>query len=879
MEQIESAGVAPAASHDVEWLRTRIRLMVTLAHCKGEVGTVAEGLSILDGVRPQISELPDGPVRAELSGFVDHNYGTQLARAGRYEDGISLLDSAIRHKQRGLAEGTDDPNGLKESLVVSTATRGLSLLQVGRLGPATRDLNQAIELALIYDLPIRAAQVRHNLGDLMRRIGDVPNSLRYYQEAASTYGKLLPDTLPQLRADQAQALLAAGLADEASRHLDEALPGLRRGRVNQDVAEAEIFRAVAALLEGEWDTAREMADAARRRLLRRGNKTWAMIADLVGLRVDTARAIETGRIPKSLPVKAAQLAAGLADLRLNDEAALAHMLGVRLELCRGNLDSARALLHALPRPGRLTPIDHRMLLRLCRVELAVAEGNRRRALAQARAGLDELGRTRDRMGGLELVSGTALHGQALGDLAIRLVLDDRRSNARRLFDWLERTKAQTYRYEPLTDMDENPQLAELIGEIRSLSHTVREARLAGRETGKLRARLAARQREATRLGWHAYRWGKPRPVASIPEVFERLGNRVLVNFAASGDALVAVVLVGGRVRMVPLGSAAQATETARRLHADLNVLAQDHLAGPLAEAVARSAVRNADLLDEQVARRTLGDRRDPGKAARHRAEKLDAQLVRPVRDALGDQEAVIVPTGALYAVPWGVLGSLRSRPVTVAPSATSWLAACTVRPDAEAGREGTVLVRGPGLPAAAVEMARLAVHHRDPVVLTGEHATVGAVLGALDGARLAHIAAHGSHEPENALFSQLELVDGALYAHETARLKRPPHQVVLAACELALNRIRPGDEALGFAGALLASGVNTVVAATSRVGDIPAASTMDDYHRRLADGVPPAAALADAVAVDPFRRPFVCLGSGDQVLGTDWANANTPSGS
>jgi hypothetical protein len=51
-------------------------------------------------------------------------------------------------------------------------------------------------------------------------------------------------------------------------------------------------------------------------------------------------------------------------------------------------------------------------------------------------------------------------------------------------------------------------------------------------------------------------------------------------------------------------------------------------------------------------------------------------------------------------------------------------------------------------------------------------------------------------------------------------------------------------------------------AATSRVGDEAAATAMVDYHQRLRSGLSPARALAESVAVDPYRRPFVCLGSG-----------------
>jgi len=136
------------------------------------------------------------------------------------------------------------------------------------------------------------------------------------------------------------------------------------------------------------------------------------------------------------------------------------------------------------------------------------------------------------------------------------------------------------------------------------------------------------------------------------------------------------------------------------------------------------------------------------------------------------------------------------------------------------------------------------------------------VMTHLDGADLVHVAAHGEHEIENALFSRLELVDGPLFAHELGRLRKPPAHVVLAACELALNRIRPGDEALGFAGAMLAGGTRTVVAAASKVGDEASAAAMADYHRALVAGAAPAVALAEAMAKDPFRRPFLCLGSG-----------------
>jgi tetratricopeptide (TPR) repeat protein len=826
---LESPGI-----DEVERLELRTRQLVTLSFCLAETGSLDDGLNQLAVARRQLAALPDRELRDELYSLVDGNQGGLLCRVGRVEEGIAHLDLSIAHKERRLAESTGDPIALVESLVVTLSNRGNAYGEIHRTDLARQDLNRVVDLATAHDVPVRAAIATHTLGNVLKQEGDLPGALRRYEDANKAYRELgLPGLLPRLRIDQAEAMISVGLADEAGRHLDEVLPELRKQRIGQDIAEAELFRAAAALLDGELVTARRMANSAQRKLLRRGSPAWAAVAGLIALRVDVLRALESRRPSARVVERALELAETLTSVRLRDQAALAQALAVRVELRRGNTSRAAGLLRDVPRTRRTSPIDHRMLLRLCRAELALAQGNRRAALAQAKAGLAELGRMRDQMGGLELVSGTALHGREIGELAVRLVLDrdDSPTSAKRLFTWLERTRAQMYRYEPV-ESTVDAELVDRIAEVRRLSRALLRARLDGHPTSTLEGRYATSQRDAMRLGWSASPWGRARPVADIREVLTELGDRTMVSFAVSGDSMVAVVLAAGRVRMVRLGSAAAATEAALRLHADLNALAPDYLPAPLAKVISASARRQAD--------------------------RLDQQLLQPLAATIGHRELIIVPTGALYVVPWGVLGVCKSRPTTVIPSATAWLAN---QAEADTGT-GVLLVRGPGLQAAEGEIEKLAGYHVDAKALGVDDAKVVTVLDALDGVMLAHIAAHGEHEPENALFSRLELVDGALFAHEVGRVRRPPRQVVLAACELALNRIRPGDEALGFAGAMLASGAHTVIAASSRVGDEPSAAAMGDYHRGLAMGASPAVALAAAIAVDPLRRPFVCLGSG-----------------
>ncbi|HEY1572752.1 MAG TPA: CHAT domain-containing protein [Pseudonocardiaceae bacterium] len=826
-------GDGPAGPDDAE---LRVRVLISLAFSDAEERGFDNGVVHLGAARESLPTVPDLVVRGQLDATIEAQHGLLLMRVGRYRESIEALDRAVAVGDREAARGYPDPFALGSNLM----NRGLAHSYAGRPVQALRDLRRSIDVvdAGMADggddrLALLGAKAHHNLGFVAWQVNDIPGALRHYRDANDALTELDPSILPMLRIAQADALLAAGLGEEAARQLDDALPTFRRRRDHRDLAVAEVTRASAALVEGDHATARKLASSARRRFLRQSNPVWSAIAALLRLRSEAAEALGKGKVPAALPGRAMLLADELAALRLPDEAALARLLTVRMLLRRNDVTAAEAQLAQIPAPRQITPVDHRMLRRLCRAELAVARDRRRAAFAQARGGLTELARMRDRMGGLEMASGTAVHGRELGELAVRLVLDHPQGAARRLFAWLERTRAQIYRYEPLPPIDD-PELTELVQQNRLLTSKMRGARLTGRWVADLASQQAALQRDIKRLSWQSGPWARSRPIADLDDVVAALGDRALLSFVVSADRLAAVVVADGRARLVSLGSAADARAAARELRADLDALAPDLLPPAIAAVITGSALL--------------------------RVERLDRQLLRPFASIIGDRELVVVPTGDLYAVAWGALPSLRGRPVSVVPSATAWLTAMRTQSSQPPG--GILLAGGPDLPAAEAEIARLRDdHYPDATVLDGDRAGVRDVLAALDGARLVHLAAHGTHERENALFSWLDLADGALYAHELSRLRRPPEHVVLAACELALSRIRPGDEALGFAGVLLASGCRTVTAPVTRVGDQAAADAMTHYHRRLAAGLPPAVALAEATEVDPLRRPFVCLGA------------------
>jgi CHAT domain-containing protein len=201
----------------------------------------------------------------------------------------------------------------------------------------------------------------------------------------------------------------------------------------------------------------------------------------------------------------------------------------------------------------------------------------------------------------------------------------------------------------------------------------------------------------------------------------------------------------------------------------------------------------------------------------------------------------------------------------VAPSAAWWHRAAHAASATGTGQ--VVLVSGPDLAEADAEVADLHELHPAARCLSGPDATVAAVAAALDGADLAHVAAHGTFRYDQPLLSALLLADGPITVYDLERLGRAPRVMVLASCDAGLSDVRPGDELMGLTAALLAQGTVALVAPLLPVADAATRPTMLAMHRALLAGATPAAALAAAAApaagLDRYTAAaFACLGAG-----------------
>ncbi|MBI1759119.1 MAG: CHAT domain-containing protein [Actinobacteria bacterium] len=795
------------------------RLLTSLAHAEAELGNSRFGLRLLD----EAAEL----LTADDRGVLLQQRALILMRAGRSAEAVALFDRAVPLLGHGRH---------CEVLARTLLNRAVLHLTAGRVGPAREDLGHCRRLAGRHGLPLVAAKALHNLGCCDHLAGDIPAALSAFELAEDAYRQWGAGFLPVLRLDRARALLAAGLAIEAGAELDGVQELFRRQRLSQDHAEAELTRAVAALLAGDPAAARRWAGRAQRRFLRRGNQAWAALAELLRLRAAAARpaAGAAAARPAARAAAAAELADRLVALGLPIDAELAGWLSVRALVAAGR--PAEAADRAATLPARPTySLELRLVGRLGRAELALAGGRRSAAFTQLRAGLATLQEHRSRFGSLDLQVGVASLGVELAEVGLAAALDA--GSPRLVFDWVERARAQAFRIRPVRPPPD-PQVAEALAELRQLRWVSRQAELTGgREPAALR-RCAELERLIRARSWQVRGTGRSSAVTGLRAVATELDQdgKAMVTYASHRGQLIALVVRAGQARLFRLAGYAAVAESTQRLLSDLDALAGRRLPARMESVIMRSLASQLDALARD--------------------------LVAPVAAALGDGELVLAPTMALASLPWGLLPPLAGRPVSVVPSASSWLSARRAARAEPASPPGpAVLVAGPGLPNAAPEIRELARIYPGGRQLVGAEATVGAVTGLLDGASVAHLATHGHHDRENVLFSRLDLADGPLMAYDVQQLAVPPRLAVLSACDVGRSVVRPGDELLGFTAALLYTGTPTVIAGVSRVPDEAAVPVMTAFHRARVAGAGPARALAEATQARPLT-PFVCFGEG-----------------
>ncbi|HEV8172745.1 MAG TPA: CHAT domain-containing tetratricopeptide repeat protein [Actinoplanes sp.] len=752
------------------------------------------------------------------------------AQRGAIMHQLGRFDEALASYQRALPVLRRADDHLWMLRVLSN--RGLLHGHRQEFAVAEADLHEAARLSRQLDLSLWSAFVEQNLGEVSALRGDITAALNYLHHAEERLGSLRSKAGPLL-ADRSQLLLSVRLAVEAREAAEQAVAAFEAERRSIAVPEVRLLIARAATVEGDVATALVQAQRAEREFTRQQRPQWSIVARFMVLAARAASAdrpeVGIGQVERcAAPLLAAGWPAPALEARL---------LAARLALERGQTARGHRQLELAGRARRNGPATLRARAWYAQAQLRLATGSRRSATSAVRAGLRILDEHRATLGATDLRAHASGHRVELVDLGLRIALDEGRAD--QVFAWAERGRASHLLMRSGRPA-EDPVLADALAELRVTVAQIQAGRHAGNNVSRLVQRQVAlerRIRDYCRLRPEDV-YGDPVEPAAVHDLSHDLGAAALLEFVIHDETMSVLSVVDGRLRLRPIGPVAAVRELVDRVTFTLRRLG--HPAASLASRSAATALlrRSSAALDETVLGVTAAE--------------------------IDERPLVVIPTGPLQSLPWSVLPSCVGRPVTVAPSATLWQRANRAPADQ---RSHTVVV-GYGLPGAVTEAATVGAMHRTTPLVDGD-ATVGAVTRAMNGAGLAHIAAHGRVQPQNPLFSSLMLADGPLTVYDVERLERVPRMVILAACDSGRTVVRAGDELLGISATLLSRGARQVVASVVPVPDVETAPMMIAFHELLLDGLPAPPALAEVQkrfagedsAAAAAAAGFVCVGA------------------
>ena len=699
-----------------------------------------------------------------------------LALLGRYQTALEDL-----RKAAATFRSTRDVVWEARSLNL----RCLVHLALGSIARAERDVVRAEDLFVAVGQELEAVQACQNRGLIAYRRGRLPEALRLLDLAGQRYGALGVWT-PELVIDQSSALLSAGLASNALEITSDALE--RSGLQRSTRAELLLAAATAALAADEPERGEKYAWQAQRMFEAQRRAWWSLHSRLTQLRCQFAQ----GQATRQMLTKAAELGRALRAER-SDEATIGYLLAGEIA-ARLEHGQARSLLGTAAEQRRHGSALNRSLGWLAQALACQVDGQHARSLTACGRGLDALDEHRTTLGSTELRALATEHGRALSDLALGQAVT---GGDRALLEWAERTRATTL-LSPSVLGPGDPALAGQLAALRAVASRLDQARAAGtpttwleRERARHEATIRARQHHRTASGQRV-------PPVDVGELVEAVGDGLLVELVDVAGTLYAVTVHDGAL--------------------------QRHEIGPLRDALQQIGYARFQL-------------RRVGRGATVNLAEVGARLQRAVLGdvvrAGDDVPVVVVPPSRLHGSPWGLAPSLLDRPFTVAPSAAMWLRS---RRTARPADERIVLVVGPGLGSEGAEVETVAARRPDAVLLQHGDAMTERVVAEIDGAYLAHIAAHGRLRHDNPMFSELRLHDGPLTVHDFERLARAPYRLVLSACDSGMVAAVGTDELLGVATTLLGLGSAGVIASVTVVNDAATVPVMESVHRALETG-------------------------------------------
>lgn len=210
-----------------------------------------------------------------------------------------------------------------------------------------------------------------------------------------------------------------------------------------------------------------------------------------------------------------------------------------------------------------------------------------------------------------------------------------------------------------------------------------------------------------------------------------------------------------------------------------------------------------------------------------------------VRRWQGQNRLLVVPSGPLYGLPWGMTEI--AVPVIVMPTGR-WPLQGHLSTSSVLSAQKAVVVgdpdfagRLPQLPGARIEAEQVATQYRVRPLLGQEVSEQRLREAVGDGASLLHLATHGHFHTRNPLRSAVYLREGIpLTAARLFENPLPARVVVLSACETGMGQAVAGEDYLGLARSFYLGGTRTLLSSLWPVDDAGTLNFMQHLHQRAA---------------------------------------------
>jgi CHAT domain-containing protein len=328
--------------------------------------------------------------------------------------------------------------------------------------------------------------------------------------------------------------------------------------------------------------------------------------------------------------------------------------------------------------------------------------------------------------------------------------------------------------------------------------------------------------------------------ASLP------GDTVLVEYYSAGDRLLAGVVSGKSMEIVPVSVVSRVTNMLHLLRFQFSKF--------------RMGAAYMGRFAQPLFRATLGH-----------LEGLYRELIEPIRTRLVGKHIVFVPHGPLHFLPFHALRNgeeylCDTHTISYAPSATVF-GLCQQKQPSDRRNSLVLGIPDERAPLILSEVQSVAALLPQTELFVGAAATARLLRERGPDTGVVHVATHGVYRQDNPMFSGIKMGDGYLNLYDLYQMRLGAKLVTLSGCATGMNFVADGDELLGLQRGLFCAGASSLLLSLWDVHDRSTAELMQEFYRRYIGSGDMAGSLQGAMRrlreQNPhpyFWAPFVMIG-------------------